>query len=310
MSIKTLTISVCTFRRPNLLRQAIRAVHRLSIPKELEVNFLIVDNDASQEIEQLIREETSDFQIPTRYVAEVNQGLVNARNRVLAEARKMSVDYLAMFDDDDYPETGWLINLWNCLNKYSATVVSGMMIYSWPDSLVSIDDDIKRVYDEKSSTIKTGDIRERCGSGNTLIDFKFVEKHNLSFHEAFNYTGGEDSHFFESVTLYGGKIVKCNEAIVYSEIVEERANEDFIWMRRYNVGYVTFTKNRLLYGRLKAIQKAISMLFRNGLNNLIKSLSDDKRTQIKRKRKAIEMKGLIDSLLGKTYESYKKPDGY
>lgn len=307
-SIKTVAISVCTYQRPNQVRQAIRSVKELTIPTDLSATLIIIDNSPSEEVKRIFEEETRELKIQAEYVEEERRGIVYARNRILSEAEKRNTDYVVLFDDDDFPDPEWLVNLWTCMKKYSSTVVSGKMIFRWPESC-AIQKDIRRIYDSTSSHIRTGDLRPRCGTGNTLLDYRFVKKHNLSFNPLFNLSGGEDSHFFESMTLLGAKIVWCNEAIVYSDIVEERATEEYIWRRRYNIGYVTYLRDKLLYGKSKTNRKAFALIIRDVYKISVTYFSRSKKTQAKRKKKVAELKGLIAAMRGIKFENYVNTDG-
>lgn len=292
-----------------MLRTAIQSVGQLVLPEGFSFTLLVIDNYPSEDVRRVIQEETQTLNFPVEYVPEETRGLVYARNRVLIEAERLNIDYLAMFDDDDYLDSQWLVTMVDCMYKYDATVVFGRMEFKWPKSM-TLEDEIRFVYDNPFGNIKTGDLRARCGTGNTLFDFSFIQKHQLRFHPMFNLTGGEDSHFTESMTLLGARIIRCNEAIIYSDVVQERATEEFIWSRRYNVGYVTFIKDKLLFGKARTVRKALWLIIKDSYKILISSFSKSRKVQVKRKRKRIELKGLIDAMTGVKYESYAKTDGH
>ncbi|MEP1094354.1 MAG: glycosyltransferase [Cyclobacteriaceae bacterium] len=307
-SIKTVSIIICTYKRPNHLRQVIRTVKELIIPEGLLAELLIIDNCPMEEVQRVIAEETVGTKIPFKYVEEARRGIVFARNRALLEAKEQGSDYIAFIDDDDHPDEQWIVQLWACMGKYSATVVSGKMVFNWPESC-TLDEEIRRVYDGARGNHATGELLARCGTGNTLIDFEFIRTHNLSFKPLFNLTGGEDSHFFEAMTVLGGKIVWCNEAIVYSDIIEERANEEYVWRRRYNIGYTDHLRYRLLYGRSKAFRKSLRLIFRNGTTVLSSYFSTSNNIKVKGKKRMAELRGIFDAMMGVKYENYADTDG-
>ncbi len=306
--IKTVAISVCTYKRPKLLRGAIQAIKKVRVPDTLSASLIVVDNAPSDEVRDLFAEETADFSIPAKYVEEPQRGIVFARNRVLQVAEENKFDYIAFFDDDDHPDEGWLENLWKCMQEYSATVVTGRMIFTWPESC-SLDDEVRYIYDRTRVNFKTGDIKTRCGSCNTLVDYHFVKEHELNFHPIFNLSGGEDTHFFESMTLKGAKIVWCEEAVVYSDIVEDRTTEDYIWKRRKTVGYTAYLREQLLFGKVKAFRKGLGSILRNGFWIVRSYLSKSNRTRVKRKVKIAELKGLLSAMFRKKFENYANTDG-
>lgn len=307
-NIKTVSISICTYKRPNHLRQVIRSVKKLVIPEGLEARLLIVDNCPMEEVREALREETHEIEMACEYVAEESKGIVFARNRALKEAKTQGSDYIAFLDDDDHPDEQWIVNLWTCMQKYSATVVVGKMTFNWPESC-TLEEEIKRVYDGARGDRTTGDPLVRSGTCNTFVDFNFVKTHNLSFDPLFNLTGGEDSHFFEAMTLLGARIVWCNEAVVYSDIVEERANEKYIWRRRYNIGYTDHLRYKLLYGRSKTFRKGLRLIIRNTIMISSSYFSKSEKIKVKRKKKMAELRGTFAAMRGVKYENYADSDG-
>lgn len=287
---------------------AIRAVKELIIPAGVSAKLIVVNNSPSVEIRDLFEEEAKDLQFPGYYVEEERRGIVYARNRALLEAEERKSDYIALFDDDDYPDKHWLENLWECMQKYSATVVTGKMVFTWPETC-TLEEEVKRVYDGANLEARTGDIRTRCRSGNTLADYHFIKKNKISFNPVFNLTGGEDTHFFESLTLKGARITWCNEAIVYSDIAEERASEEYIWKRRYNVGYTAYRRQQLLFGKVKTFRKGLGSIIRNGFWILKSYFSPPGKVRVKRMAKISELKGLVTAMLGKKHENYTETDG-
>ncbi|MEP5614125.1 MAG: glycosyltransferase family 2 protein [Cyclobacteriaceae bacterium] len=304
MIIKTVAISICTYKRPNQLRQAIRSVKGLSIPEDLSARLVIINNFPSKEVEKVFREETKDLEISAEYLEEERRGIVFARNSALSQAKKNKSDYIAFFDDDDYPDGKWLQNLWFCLQEYSATVVSGRMIYRWPESC-ALSEEVKRIYDNALGSMKTGHRRKKSSTGNTLFDLHFVDQHNLKFHPSFNLTGGEDSHFFESMNMLGAKIVWCNEALVYSDIVVNRANDEFVFRRRYNIGYTLHRSDALLHGRAPALWKSLLICLDLSVR-IIGSFFTFKPNKAKRRKRMSEAKGRFDSIIGVQFENYKE----
>lgn len=94
---------VCTFRRPDYLREAVQSLCRQTLePADYEV--LIVDNAVQLEAEKVVAE-FQDGSINLRYVTEAAVGLSRARNKGIQEARGR---YIAYLDDDARADESWL----------------------------------------------------------------------------------------------------------------------------------------------------------------------------------------------------------
>ncbi|GAB4235998.1 MAG: hypothetical protein Tsb0034_10380 [Ekhidna sp.] len=306
--IKKVAIAICTYKRPKKLREALQSVRGLIIPTDLKACLIVIDNSPSEEVKSVFDQETNDLSFKAEYVTEFNRGIVYARNRALAEAKRNEADYLAFFDDDDYPNASWLESLWLCKKKFDPEVVSGRMLYHWPER-VDLDEEIKRLYDNALGEIETGTILKKCGSGNVFVDLDFIKKHQLQFHPTFNMTGGEDSHFFECLTKLGGKIVWCNEAVINSNVDISRATESFVIGRRYNVGYTRYLSDELIYGQLLALWKSFYYCIDVWIRCFFDLFRKGSKVTARTKRRLAESKGRIDSILGKKFENYAEIDG-
>ncbi|NQZ74990.1 MAG: glycosyltransferase family 2 protein [Ekhidna sp.] len=300
-------VTVCTYNRPKGLEKALFCINKLIIPDGLHVEVLVVDNNPSKESQKVFFNATESLDTLSHYVTEPNRGIVNARNTALRHAQNENAKYLAFFDDDDYPHKNWLLEHWYCMEKYHATVTVGAMNYIWQaDS--SLSEEIKRIYDGAFNSLATGTVMERCYSGNTMIHLDFVSKNKLKFHKKFNLSGGEDSHFFEHMASLGAKIVWCNEAVVNSVVDENRTNENYIFTRRFNVGYNSFRKDVLLKGYVMAIAISSKKCFDIALNTLTRSNKYKQKVWLK--RQWAEARGRICAMIGIRFEKYSETDGH
>lgn len=115
--ILTVTVVICTRKRPAFLRSCLEAVTALN-PAADEI--LVVDNtEGDQETEAVAR----DFAI--RYTVESSPGLSHARNRGLAESY---TDIVAYIDDDAVPHRGWLGVLLEPFEDSQVAAVTGRIL--------------------------------------------------------------------------------------------------------------------------------------------------------------------------------------
>jgi glycosyltransferase involved in cell wall biosynthesis len=118
---------ICTFKRPDYLRQALRSVCEQSLPRT-QYEIIVVDNAVDPMIEQIVKE-FADDELNLRYVPEAETGLSRARNTGL---RAASGRYVAYLDDDARAEHRWLEALVDAFEQTPApAAVGGRVWLDW-----------------------------------------------------------------------------------------------------------------------------------------------------------------------------------
>src|SRR5258706_220236 len=119
---------ICTFKRPDYLRQALQSLCEQSLPRE-EYEIIVVDNAVDSAIERIVRE-FDDGRINLRYLDEESVGLSLARNTGLMAA---AAPYVAYIDDDARAETHWLEALVDAFAQTSPppAAVGGRVWLDW-----------------------------------------------------------------------------------------------------------------------------------------------------------------------------------
>lgn len=115
-----LSIAVCTWKRPRLLRQALRSIARTTIPSGLAWEVVVVDNDGAGEVARVAEELAG--RLPLRVVVEPRLGLSVARNRAVAEARG---DYILWADDDVIVGPRWIAEYVAAFERHPDAVAFG-----------------------------------------------------------------------------------------------------------------------------------------------------------------------------------------
>lgn len=122
-----ISVIVCTYNRCDSLRQTLATFSRVegcwTVPWEL----LVIDNNSHDRTKEVVAEFAATV-LPLRYVFEQRQGLSNARNRGIEEARG---DIIAFTDDDVLIDTGWLENLQKAYHELDATCIGGKILPHW-----------------------------------------------------------------------------------------------------------------------------------------------------------------------------------
>jgi glycosyltransferase involved in cell wall biosynthesis len=108
MTTMNITVILCTFNRCRSLAQALHSVAASQLPGSVAWEVLVVDNNSSDQTRDVVEDFCRRYPDRFRYLFEPQQGLSNARNSGVREARG---DILAFVDDDVTVEPTWLPNL-------------------------------------------------------------------------------------------------------------------------------------------------------------------------------------------------------
>ena len=244
-----------------MLERALGCIVKLNAPMDVDIEVLIVDNDINQSAKPVAEKLKETFPYKIHYENEPERGLSSARNRVLKCALKLNADFIACFDDDDSPDENWLYELWN-FEKIMKEKNGFPVIVTGP-AFSRFDKEYPKYITmnfRSKTTKKTGQLRHTAATGNVLIPVEVVKK-GVFFDECYKFMGGEDGEFFQKAQTFGFKIYWCNEAIIYENITEEKANIKRILNRYFYNGFsnVFFELKKMdspLY-RLKISFKAI-----------------------------------------------------
>jgi glycosyltransferase involved in cell wall biosynthesis len=295
-------ICITTFRRTNLLKRALEGVSRLKFCKveAPEMDVIVIDNDSSLSASDVC--ESAEPPRKVRYVAEPRRGIVQVRNRAIAEAS--GCEFVAFLDDDEVPCELWLDELLATQAKFSADIVSGStrpIFEEVPPEWIKRGNFFERPQHDTGTSLET------CASGNVLIRtevFPCVGK----FDENFQFTGGEDTQFFLRARRAGYKIIWSNEAIAWETVPKDRATLNWILRRGYQSGNswslaemsietnVRFRALRLLKGSIHVLA---------GLAGAMTGLFLGRIAFTRNLRRAFLGAGMLAGLAGKKYLAYQ-----
>lgn len=223
-------ICICTFRRPELLRELLGAIGRLTFHKVQapQLQIVVIDNDEFASAEEVSQAAAVPW--PITYVVEPRRGITYARNRAITEARP--VDFVAFIDDDEIPSTRWVDELLAAQANSSADVVSGPV---FPTYGADVPDWVKDGGFFDARTAVTGTRRQTCACNNVLIAAQVFNR-VPRFDDAFALSGAEDTDFFLRARRAGYKIVWSQEAEVSEAISSRRGTIAWLLRREYQTG--------------------------------------------------------------------------
>ena len=127
-----ITVILCTYNRAGSLSKALDSVARSELPKSVEWEVLVVDNNSRDQTREVVKEFCCRYPGRFRYLFEAQQGKSYALNAGVREARG---DILAFMDDDVTVEPTWLGNLTTPLHDSEWAGSGGRIVLERPLSL-------------------------------------------------------------------------------------------------------------------------------------------------------------------------------
>jgi glycosyltransferase involved in cell wall biosynthesis len=218
-------ICIPTFRRPKMLARLLDAIARLQTTAEISV--IVADNDAENHAGLDLCRQMPNYPWPLRAVLAPKRGIAQVRNVLIAEALKSEAGFIAMIDDDEWPQTDWIDAFLEGAHATGADVLGGSVLFGQDDGTEGHGD----------IRYPTGPIAMLEGAGNLLICRTVLEEMQAPwFDPAFALSGGEDREFFVRLTRAGKRFAWVDEARAHGDIPETRASLSWLMRRAYSVG--------------------------------------------------------------------------
>ena len=223
---KHISVCICTFQRPNLLRKLLARLEQQQTNGQFAFSVVVTDNDSRQSAQCVVAEFAATSRIAVKYSCEPRQNIALARNEALSHA---TGHFVAFIDDDEYPEDGWLAAMLEACERYQAAGVLGPVRprFEEPPPRWIIDG---RFWDRPEHG--TGWIMDwqECRTGNVLFRRHILDGVQEVFNPIFA-TGAEDTDFFRRMTGLGHVFRWCNEGVVYETVPKERCTRSYMLKR-------------------------------------------------------------------------------
>jgi succinoglycan biosynthesis protein ExoM len=297
------TVAVCalTFRRPRGLAALLDALVDLEVPPDVELRFVIVDNDPAGSAGEQVAAFAARTSRAVQFVVEADPGIPAARNAAIAASR--NAEFVAFIDDDEVPDRRWIVELRSIQARTGADVVTGPVE---PRFEVKPPGWIVRGGFFERPRFATGASLDWATTSSVLISQRLFH-HEHPFNPAMRYTGGSDTHFFMRATMDGAKIVWADEALVFETIPVSRVSAWWLVRREYRRGNTlsiclrdlrdspTRRLRRLIHATLRVIQ---------GLGLMAFALVAGRVSAVRGAQRAAFGLGMVAGLIGLRYQEY------
>lgn len=143
------SIAIPTYRRPNLLIDAVESIVTQKVPYHFEV--LVLDNDCDSKLRESLANQFANTESSVRYIPVSDLGLHNGRNQAAIAAKGEIVVFI---DDDVIAPLGWLEAICAPFSDSQVGAVGGKTLPQW-DALPP--NWLKQVPDDYFSLLNLGD---------------------------------------------------------------------------------------------------------------------------------------------------------
>jgi glycosyltransferase involved in cell wall biosynthesis len=241
-------ICVPTFRRPDGLRKLLAHVERLTYDGRVEL--IVVENDAELRAGAAIAEQAARlFRFPLTCLVEPRRGHTYAYDRAFVSACRASSapDFVAVLDDDEYPDPNWLTEMIRVALEYDVEIVGGPVfpVFDNPDHWLAK----SGLY--APTRFATGPVPMIYGAGSMLIRRGTLEHYlDEPFLHEFAFTGGSDEEFFYRCQRDGRTFAWADEANVFETTPPSRTTVGYLLRRMFRKGTGATRVERKFFGNI------------------------------------------------------------
>lgn len=235
-----ITVCICTFKRNPLLKRLLKSLVDIELQSLAghDIDILVINNFPNPDTPELCQQAASELSLPLRCIEEARPGLVNARNRAVAEALAANADAIAFLDDDDLPDRDWLAQLVAVYSDAGADIVAGNRRFAdpppWSEGAAE-----RRERKSAEKQVGSGRIPRGAATCNVLIGRNILlelSAQETVFRSAFTLSGGEDKDFFLRAARQGAKIVFAPQSFVTQFNEELRYTLSGCYRRGFKAG--------------------------------------------------------------------------
>ena len=228
-------VAIPTFRRPERLRILLEALGKQEGISDAAI--LVADNDAHDRQGFRVAKMLADagYPAPMEIIIVPQPGLCHVRNALTAQAfGRPTTRRIAMIDDDEWPEPGWLAALLAMQRITGAAVVGGPVHPRFAQTAPDWAEQTLIFRPEQRAEGRTGLL---YAGNNLLVTAEALEMLDAPwFDPRFDRSGGEDLDFLTRVERLGLSFAWAPDARVCEWVGPERAKRGWVLRRMWRIG--------------------------------------------------------------------------
>jgi glycosyltransferase involved in cell wall biosynthesis len=236
-----ISVIVCTYNRSRSLKVTLASLQKMHVPAALAWELVVIDNNSTDNTEEVVREYQRTAPFAVRYFFEGTQGHSQARNRGIVEAKGI---VLAFTDDDVIVDGHWLAELRKSYDRFDCLGVGGKIVPVWSSerpvwlredgpyalmrAIVSFDPG------EDASVLKTPPFGANMSFRRSAFERYGLFRTDLGRRGA-RLMGSEDTEFGRRLLSNNERLIYNSRAIVHHPVERERLTKGYFqrWYFEY-----------------------------------------------------------------------------
>lgn len=221
-----ISVVVPSYNRAHWLGGALESLIGQQTDGEFDYEIIVVDNASHDNTREVVQCEARDSAVPVRYFYSAKPGDAPTRNRGAAEARGQ---WLAFFDDDQFADPRWLLELLHAAQQAGAHIVGGPVHLDLsPQQLRTLGRVGRAALREIDfyPALQTYRGKDLPGTGNALVS-RHVFRAAGPFDESMT-AGGSDTEFFRQARLAGYELWYTPRAVIRHRIEPNRMTAEYL----------------------------------------------------------------------------------
>jgi glycosyltransferase involved in cell wall biosynthesis len=231
------------------------------------ISIIVADNECNDRNKVICDRIATDCPHSLSYLQEKRRGISYARNTCL-DNLPAHCDFVAMIDDDEIPESGWLNHLLYAQQRTSADIVTGPALPVFgpgtPAWIIDTGYFAKPHNPQRYRNLEPFPPTATC---NVLIRATIFTAERLRFDPTLALSGSEDKLLFQDLKQRGLSFVWASNAITHESISGERAQLGYMLSEALRRGSTKF------YVKTTLKSSTRGQCYRLALRSIMRSLS-------------------------------------
>jgi succinoglycan biosynthesis protein ExoM len=273
MQSTKILVGVCTYQRPQMLKNCLQHIAAMEMDANQEVVCFVVNNDSGPIASEIIETFSANSTGITFKFADCKErGIPQARNVILEYADNSNFDFCAFLDDDEYPTKDWLKELVKYQVASNDDAIQGEVLNVYeakPWIVEPLLHDVKFGKEE-------GHVPHVVSTCNVLMTRALYasDAKSLRFDPTLALTGGSDKELFNRAReTFGIKVSFTPKACVYETIPASRTSLRWFFQRFARIESNAFIFKANKGSHLKATLSMLPRAIRNFLNTLFYTIT-------------------------------------
>ena len=266
-----ISVIIPSFNRAHYLNGALESLTVQETDDRITYEVVIVDNASTDNTREVVEAFALTCDIPVRYLYEPNPGDAPPRNKGI---RETDGDWLAFFDDDQFAEPRWLLNMLDVGEAQNTALIGGPVHLDLDEAIIpQLSPACRSTLREMKPYAGDQPYEERVkpGTGNLMVARRLFDEIGL-FAEDIK-EGGSDWKLVKDARDHGVIPWYASKAKIRHRVDGNRMTPAYFGWDARNGGVAQANVDFKKSGRVKLVGNCVLRLFRSSLYLPAHSLS-------------------------------------